>query len=261
MDNGALMVTPFTRTRIPLGLALLLTLASLPLAGPTHARNWGSVDFKLASEGMLAAQRVSDACDTPASYRRLRDGETLTSDESFLVYEDTLEDDPVFRIELDRYDDEGGEVTQHELVLDGHTLRPLLSGQRQPGTQTWSKTRYDRDEATVMIPGEETRHLRIGNDTVEFLAAQLLFLKFLDDDDRMRFSFLFGDVLYHFHANLKGSETVILGSTSYETVHVVCKMRGTWYHLAPALHFWIEAAPPHRLVRYQSRREVVELVE
>ena len=242
-------------------LGLLLASFICGSTAPGHARNWGSVDFKLASEGMSAATRALDACDTPATYRRLRDGDILTSSESFLVYEDTLDDEAVLRVEIDRHDDDAGGVVRHEVVLDGHTLRPLLSRRQRPGSSTWEELSYGRDEATVTASGEETRYLRIRSDTVEFLAAQLLFLKFLDDDGRMRFSFLFDDVLYHFHANLKETETVILGSSTYETIHVVCKMRGTWYHLAPALHFWIEAAPPHRLVRYQSRREVVELVE
>lgn len=230
-------------------------------AGPGHARNWGSVDFQLAEEGMLAAERVLDACDTAATYRRLRDGEVLTSEESFQVSEDTQDDEAVLRIELDRYDDGLGAVARHEIVLDRHTLRPLLSRQRHPDTRLWTEITYGRDVATLTAPGQEPREVRIGSDTVEFLAAQLLFLKFLDDDGRMRFSFLYDDVLYHFHANLRQTETIILGSATFETFHVVCKMRGTWYHLAPALHFWIESAPPHRLVRFQSRREVVELVE
>ncbi len=241
-----------------------LALFALLLVGdaaPGHARNWGSVDFELAEDGMLAAARAADACDTAATYRRLRDGVVLTSEESFRIHQDTLEGEAVLRIELDRYDDNLGAVARHEVVLDGHTLRPLTSRQRHPDTQLWTETTYGRGAATITAPGQEARELRIGSDTVEFLAAQLLFLKFLDDDGRMRFSFLYDDVLYHFHASTRQTETVILGSTSFETFHVVCKMRGTWYHLAPALHFWIESAPPYRLVRFQSRREVVELVE
>ena len=98
-------------------------------------------------------------------------------------------------------------------------------------------------------------------DTLDFLSLQLLFLKFIDDTDRIRFSFLFDGVLYHFHASFKETETIVQGSSTYDTMHIVCKMRGTWAHLAPALHFWIEIAPPYRLIRYQARREVVELVE
>jgi len=253
------MTLPPPSACVLVGLCLAGVLCAT--TAPGHARNWGSVDFKLASEGMSAAAHALDACDTPATYRRLRDGEILTSAESFLVVEDTLDDEAVLRVEIDRHDDATGDVVRHEVILDGHTLRPLESRKRLPGVQAWEEITYGRDEASVTAPGAETRHLRIRSDTVEFLAAQLLFLKFLDDDDRMRFSFVFDDVMYHFHANLKETETVILGSSTYETIHVVCKMRGTWYHLAPALHFWIEAAPPHRLVRYQSRREVVELVE
>ena len=96
---------------------------------------------------------------------------------------------------------------------------------------------------------------------MEFLELQLLFLKFLDEDGRVQVSFIEDEQLFHFGAHLKGVETVILESGTYEAQHVVCNMRGTWAYFAPKLHFWIEAESPHRLIKYQVRREVLELVE
>ncbi len=247
------------RTRPPL-LLLLLCAAILPIR-PGTARNWGSVDFELASEGMDAAARVQEMIGFARTYQRLRDGDVLASDERYEVFDDLVDGERAFRVEIERYDDEAETTVSHVLFLDGFTLRPLTARVQRPGRRVWQETAYGRDEAVVTLDGAAGDTLDIANDTVEFQSLQLLFLKFLDDPDRMKFSFLFGDSLYHFHAVLKEQETVILGSRSYDTMHVVCRMRGTWYHLAPALHFWIETQPPYRLIRFQSRREVVELVE
>jgi len=238
---------------------IVALLAVTAVALPSQARKWGSVDFALTAEGMAAAEKVRALCGQVHSYQRLRDGEPLEGLESFAVYEDSYEGADAFRVESTRHDDEGGGLVTFELVLDGLTLRPRATRKHVRGIV--QEAVYGRDEVVVTAGKADPRRYDIHEDTLEFHTLQLLFLKFIDDTDRMRFSFLFGGVLYHFHANFKENETLIQGSRTYETMHIVCKMRGTWAHLAPALHFWIETAPPYRLVRYQARREVVELVE
>lgn len=241
----------------------IAALSTLLLASAAFARNWGSVDFDLVMEGVAAAEKIRPTCGTTLRYQRLREGDLLSDSETFVVHEDMYEDEPAFRVELERHDDtaSGGETVTHQVFLDGATLRPLQLRKDLAGTRQWEETVFERDEAVVSQGGTTSYRVRTDSDTLDLYTLQLMFLKFVDDPEKIRFSFVHGDVLYRFHATLKDPETIVLGSSSYETMHVVCKMRGTWYHLAPALHFWIEAAPPHRLVRYQARREVVELIE
>jgi len=241
----------------PTWITALITASVL--ATVAYARNWGSVDFELTPEGMAAAEKVHTLCGEVHTYQRLRDGELLSDAETFAVYEDIYADEPAFRVETRRHDDDSEELVTHVAFLDALTLRPLASSRPLRGMML--ETVYGRDEAVVSSGATVLRTLDTDSDTLDFTSLQLVFLKFADDPDRIPFSFLFGDVKYRFHASFKESETVVLGSRSYDTMHIVCKMRGTWAHLAPALHFWIESTPPHRLVRYQARREVVELVE
>ena len=161
---------------------------------------------------------------------------------------------------METYDDGADALVHHTIHLDELTLQPLMSRHRKRGAPTWTETVYEREEALIN-EGSGARSVRINEDTVAYLAMPLMLLKFLDDGDRMKFSFLSEEVLYHFSAALKDPETIVLPSGTYETIHVACPMRGTWAHLAPKLHYWIEAAPPHRLVKFQVKREVLELVE
>ena len=238
-------------------IAPIFALAALALAA--NARNWGSVDFELTAEGMAAADKVKSICGQIHTYQRLRDGDLLTDAESFAVHEDSYEGEGAFRIESSHHDDEVGGLVTSEVVLDGLTLRPLVSRRHAQGAV--QETVYSKGNVAIASGAAVPRTIETEGDTLDFLSLRLLFLKFIDDTDRIRFSFLFDGVLYHFHASYKETETVVLGSSTYDTMHIVCKMRGTWAHLAPALHFWIEVAPPYRLVRYQARREVVELLE
>ncbi len=216
--------------------------------------------FRLAEEGMLATPHLDGQVGTTVHYRRYRDGELLTDEEIFTVARDTLDDTPVLRIDVETFEDGAAALVHHTIYMDELTLQPLMSRHRKRGAPAWTETVYEREEALVET-GSSSRSLRTAEDTVAYLALPLLFLKFLDNEDRMKFSFLSDEVLYHFSAALKDPETIVLPSGTYETFHVACSMRGTWAHLAPKLHYWIETAPPHRLVKYQVKREVVELVE
>jgi len=239
-------------------LAALLVVAA---AGPAGARDWGSMYFRLAAEGMEASPHVAEIEGLTIRYQRLRDGVLLSEGETLAVYPDTLDDTKVYRLEVDTYEDAVAALVHHTIYLDRLTLQPLMSRHRKlAGSPNWTETIYGRAEAEITDP-DGTRTLRITDDTVAYLALPLMFLKFLENEDRMKFSFLSEEVLYHFSASLKDPETVVLPSGTYETFHVACPMRGTWAHLAPKLHYWIEAAPPHRLIRYQVKREVLELVE
>jgi hypothetical protein len=225
-----------------------------------EARDWGSMYFRLAEEGMTASPHVEGQLGTTVHYRRFRDGELLTDEEVFTVARDMLDDTPVLRVDVETYDDEASALVHHTIYLDELTLQPLMTRHRKRGAPAWTETVYEREEALVSS-GSSSRTLRTAEDTVAYLTLPLMFLKFLDSEDRMKFSFLSDEVLYHFSAALKDPETIVLPSGTYQTFHVACPMRGTWAHLAPKLHYWIETTPPHRLVKYQVKHEVVELVE
>ncbi len=225
-----------------------------------EARDWGSMYFRLAEEGMLASAHVDALCGLTIHYQRFRDGDLLTDEETFAVHRDTLDDTKVFRLDVDTYEDAAAGLVHHTIYLDRLTLQPLLSRHRKRGAPAWTETIYGREEATIN-DGDGDRALRTTDDTLAYLSLPLILLKFLDADDRMKFSFLSQEVLYHFSASLKDPETVVLPSGTYETIHIACPMRGTWAHLAPKLHYWFEVSPPHRLVKFQVKREVLELVE
>lgn len=239
---------------------LLALLIALP-AGTAQGRDWGSMYFRLAAEGMEASPHVEAMVGVTVRYQRLRDGDLLTDEETLTVHRDTLDDTKVYRLEVNTFEDSVSGLVHHTIYLDRLTLQPLMSRHRKhAGAPAWTETIYGREEAEVS-DGDGSRTLRITDDTVAYLALPLMFLKFLEDDDRMKFSFLSEEVLYHFSASLKDPETVVLPTGTYETFHVACPMRGTWAHLAPKLHYWIEASPPHRLIRTQVKHEVLELVE
>jgi len=241
-------------------LLLIVSLAA-PSAMAQKKRKWGSVDFRLAEEGAHALERVGHQAGVTSQYQRFKDGVLITDKESFTLHEDTLDDHDVFRVEVERWDDSAQEIGQHTVFLDATTLRPLIVRHREPGSRTWTEISYERKEAVATSGGTTSDTFKTKDDTVDFVTLQLLLLKFFEDVDRMRFSFLEDGSLYHFHASLKDVETVVLESGSYETLHVVCGMRGTWAHFSPKLHYWVEASPPYRLIRFQVKREVVELVE
>lgn len=244
--------------------ATVLAVAAAAWLGPAQARNWGSVDFKLAEEGALAAERATAQIGQLYTYQRLRDGEVVADEETFAVFEDTYDGDEAFRIDARRCEAGVGETLRcatYAVYVDRDTLRPLVSRRRDDGEREWIETVYGRDEAEVSGDGIGSRTLTIRSNTVEFLSLQLLLLKYLDDVGRMQVSFLEDDQLFHFATHLKDVETVVLESGSYEALHVVCNMRGTWAYFAPKLHFWIEAEPPYRMIQYQVRHEVLELAE
>lgn len=258
----ARLIRPSTHAKAVL-FAIICLIVTLPVpdAQAQKKRKWGSVDFRLAEEGAQALERVPQQSGMSSRYQRFKDGVLVTDAESFTIHEDTLDDHDVYRVEVERWDDAVGEIGQHTVFLDATTLRPLIVRHREAGSQTWSEISYERKEAVVTGGGSTSDTFKTKDDTVDFVTLQLLLLKFFEDVDRMRFSFLEDGSLYHFHASLKDVETVVLESGSYETLHLVCGMRGTWAHFSPKLHYWIEAAPPYRLVRFQVKREVVELIE
>ncbi len=259
-------MTPDPMTAPARALVLLLALGTAAVtSGEVHAQGktrWGSVDYRLAEEGAAAAARVALLVGTEARYQRFKDGELVTDDERIAVFEDTLDDTEAYRVEVTRFSEETGSLETLTAFLDRGNLRPLLTRRRAAGSRDWVEVAYGRDGATVSRNGTASSAHDTNPYTVEYATVQLLLLKFLDDMDRIRFSFLYEDgTLYHFSAHLRDVETVVLESGTYETLHVVCAMRGTWAHFAPKLHYWIEARPPYRLVRFQVKREVLELVE
>lgn len=244
--------------------AVLVLAAIVAWIGPAAARNWGSIDFKLAEEGTLASARIDALVGATSTYQRLRNGEVVGEEETFAVVEDTYDGSEAYRIDARRCEAGVGEAllcADYAVFLDRATLRPLVSRRRADSDREWVETVYGRNEAEISGGGAGTRTISTRSNTVEFPELQLLFLKFFDDSGRVQVSFIKDEQLFHFGAHLKGVETVILESGTYEAQHVVCNMRGTWAYFAPKLHFWIEAESPHRLIKYQVRREVLELVE